>query len=80
MAPTAKIITQPTAKLRLLNARRFTIGFLATSNHQIAPVTPRTAMMAQVTMRGEPNQSSSSPRSSMICRLPNPMAIKASPG
>ncbi len=33
---------------------------------------PSTASTAQTTMSGEPNQSSSSPRSSMICRLPRP--------
>ena len=72
-------MTEPTAKLRLANTRRFTTGFLDVSSHPVAPRMPTAARMAKATMNGELNQSSSSPRSSMICRLPRPSAIRLIP-
>ena len=56
------------------------MGFLATNSHQMAPMIPNMAKMALTTMSGDPNQSSSSPRSSIICKLPSPSAMNPSPG
>ncbi len=79
MAPSAKIITEPTAKFRLANTRRFTMGFFAVSSQAMAPSTPTKPSTKAMQIIREPNQSSSSPRSSMIWNEPRPSAISPSP-
>ena len=55
------------------------IGFLAVSSQQMAPKMPMNASTTMTTMKREPNQSSSSPRSSAICMQPRPSEMSAKP-
>ena len=79
MPNSMNVLKQPSAKLRSPMTRRLTIGFLAVSSQPIAPSRPTAEAMAMPTMKLEPNQSSSSPRSITTCRQPSPNAIRPSP-
>ena len=75
----APMSTQPMAKFLSLNTSRLMIGFFAVSSQQMAPKMPMKASTDMITMKREPNQSSSSPRSSAICMQPRPSEISARP-
>ena len=75
----AAISTQPAVKFLSLKTSRLMIGFFAVSSQPMAPKMPMKARRAMMTMKGEPNQSSSSPRSITTCRQPRPSAIRPSP-
>ena len=79
MAPTQPIITQPPAKFLSLKMARLMIGFLATESHTAAPTRPVTESIAMITMKLEPNQSASSPRSIITSRQPRPSAMRPRP-
>ena len=72
-------ITRIRRKVLSLKTSRWTIGCLADESHMMPPMMPRKASTAIVTMKGEPNQSSSSPRSIITCRQPRPRVISERP-
>ena len=69
--PSMVISTVPTAKLRSRRTEKFTIGSSVTISRTMKDTIAITDTTASVRIRGEENQSSSWPLSSMICIAPS---------
>ena len=63
----------PTAKVRCFSRRNRTMGSLLRSSQTTKAVRQTTATTASVTIKCDPNQSSSWPLSNMICRAAMPV-------
>jgi len=79
IAPVASITTKHAPNWRVATMRRSIIGFRRLASHGIISTNASTQTAAISTMKDEANQSSSSPRSSMISSAPRKVATNTKP-
>src|SRR6266851_4209583 len=79
IAPVVSITRKQAPNWRVATMRRSMIGLPRVNPHGIISTNARPEMTANVTMKGEPNQSSSRPRSSTTSRAPRRVAIRMKP-
>ena len=72
--PKIKEVNIPIEKLRFFMILRFTIGWSVLSSRQMNNSNPKTEATANAVMYGVENQSSLSPFSNKVCKLPTAIA------
>ena len=72
-------VTTPTAKLRRPNSRRSTTGWASVNSQTTNTTKPMAAVSPRPTIKGELNQSSSLPLSSISCSEPTHSTSRARP-
>ena len=77
--PSTSPNSTPTASWRLLRIRRSTTGWAVTSSCQTNAMSETALITAYVVTSRDSNQSSRSPRSSIVCSVPTPTASRTSP-